>query len=76
MIKVDRGAYPVLLLDDVFSELDERRRKHLTMSFNNMQTIITSTDILDLEELDNIGKSTYYIEDGKEIGRASCRERV
>lgn len=65
IIKKDRGTYPVLLLDDVFSELDGDRRKYLTRSFNNMQTIITSTDILDLDKLNDIGKSTFYIENGE-----------
>ena len=51
IIKEERGLYPVLLLDDVFSELDIERRSYLTRSFNHMQTIITSTDIIDLEEL-------------------------
>lgn len=65
IIKVDRGLYPVLLLDDVFSELDEDRRKYLTMSFNHMQTLITSTDIMDLEEFKEMDKSIFYIRDGK-----------
>lgn len=67
IIKNDRGNYPVLLLDDVFSELDENRRDYLIKSFNNMQTIITSTDLLNLDGLDEIGKSTFYIENG-EVG--------
>jgi len=35
---------PVLLLDDIFSELDEVHRKNLTQLFKNQQTIITSTE--------------------------------
>ncbi len=65
IIKLDKGSYPVLLLDDVFSELDEERRKHLTMSFKDMQTVITSTDIIDLKEFENIDKSIFYIKNGK-----------
>lgn len=65
IIKLDRGNYPVLLLDDVFSELDEERRKYLTMSFNEMQTIITSTDVIDLDELKEADKSIFYIENGR-----------
>ena len=67
LIKKERGVYPVLLLDDVFSELDEERRKYLTRSFNEMQTIITATDVLDLEELQNVERSIFYIEEGKLI---------
>lgn len=36
---------PILLLDDVFSELDAHRRKHLMEMIDQMQTIITTTDV-------------------------------
>jgi len=36
---------PVLLLDDVFSELDELRRDTLSQIFKNQQTIVTTTDL-------------------------------
>ncbi len=36
---------PVLLLDDIFSELDHERRKHLLEVIPKQQTIITTTDI-------------------------------
>ena len=36
--------YPVLILDDVFSELDETRRKCLINNFKNNQVIITSVE--------------------------------
>lgn len=38
-------APPLLLLDDVFSELDITRRAALANHANNYQTIITSTDV-------------------------------
>lgn len=40
-----RGSRPILLLDDVFSELDEDRRMHLFSFIEQQQTIITATDI-------------------------------
>lgn len=67
IIKIERGVYPVLLLDDVYSELDLDRRKYLTESFKDMQTIITSTDIINLDELKELEKSIFYIENGKLI---------
>lgn len=67
LIKRERGMYPVLLLDDVFSELDEERRKYLIRSFKDMQTLITVTDAIAIKELDNIEKSLFYIEDGNLI---------
>lgn len=36
---------PILLLDDVFSELDKSRSKYLIGSFNGTQIFITSTDL-------------------------------
>lgn len=39
-----RGGRPLLLLDDVFSELDGARRHALTESLQNYQTFITTTD--------------------------------
>ncbi len=39
-----RGVSPLLLLDDVFSELDGARRQALTGYLHNYQTFITTTD--------------------------------
>lgn len=64
LIKKEVGSYPVLLLDDVFSELDEDRRKYLVYSFKDMQTILTVTDAVELKDLDNIEKSIFNIENG------------
>jgi DNA replication and repair protein RecF len=37
------GEYPVLLLDDVTSELDEKRQRDLLAYLKPVQTIITAT---------------------------------
>lgn len=37
--------HPIILLDDVFSELDSNRRKHLTEFVTGEQVIITATDM-------------------------------
>lgn len=39
------GQYPILLLDDVFSELDDERRRRLLNFTKKTQTIITCTEI-------------------------------
>lgn len=44
LIEKTRGSSPIFLLDDVFSELDGRRRKALVDSLAGCQTIITTTD--------------------------------
>lgn len=41
-----KGEYPILLLDDVLSELDQKRQARLLQLLdNNIQTFITDTDI-------------------------------
>ncbi|WP_425449242.1 DNA replication/repair protein RecF [Dethiothermospora halolimnae] len=64
LIKEEMGEYPVLLLDDVLSELDHTRRKYLIKTFKDIQTIITSTDNIELEEISKKSKSVFYIKRG------------
>ncbi|AKM82259.1 TPA: DNA replication and repair protein RecF [Candidatus Berkelbacteria bacterium] len=45
-----RGEKPILLLDDIFSELDSERRMHLAKIVQDQQTIITTTDIDHIEK--------------------------
>ena len=44
IIKEKCGEYPVFLLDDLFSELDDKRRRKLTETFSDRQCIITCCD--------------------------------
>lgn len=44
LIKEDTGEYPVLLLDDITSELDKSRRDYLLGKIKGKQVIITCTD--------------------------------
>lgn len=44
LLEAARGATPLLLLDDVFSELDGKRRHALTDHLSAYQTFITTTD--------------------------------
>ena len=37
--------YPVLLLDDVLSELDGKRQEHLLSEISHIQTLITCTGL-------------------------------
>lgn len=48
---------PILLLDDVFSELDAERRKHLMELIANQQTLLTTTEVDK-----NIPKNSYIID--------------
>lgn len=63
-----KHSYPVLLLDDVLSELDITRKRSLfTLIPQQIQTIITTTDINDIK--DYLPKKTriFMINDGKII---------
>lgn len=65
IVKDQIGEYPVLLLDDVLSELDISRQKYILGSINKFQTIITCTGI------DNVNyglyedASMFYVSKGK-----------
>ncbi len=56
------GEWPVLLLDDVMSELDPGRRRQLLRRFEGVQTIVTCTDMSDLADAE-IG-AAYQIDHG------------
>lgn len=45
ILEKETGKMPVVLLDDIFSELDEMRQKHLISNFKKYQMIITSTTV-------------------------------
>ena len=50
IIKELTGEHPVLLLDDVLSELDFSRKRYILSTIGDIQTIITCTGIEDLYE--------------------------
>ena len=56
--------YPILLLDDFMSELDEKRRKNFLENIKDIQVIITCTDKIVLE---NLNYFLYNVVDGKII---------
>ncbi len=45
LIAAEVGEKPVLLLDDIMSELDKTRREYILKSIENMQILITCTDL-------------------------------
>ena len=58
------GEYPVLLLDDFMSELDKNRINNFIKKINDIQVIITCTDII---ELDNLEKNIFNVKNGHVI---------
>ncbi|MFO7818698.1 MAG: DNA replication/repair protein RecF [Halanaerobacter sp.] len=67
-MKSEIGEYPVLLLDDVFSELDDKRSNYLFNTIKNkIQTFITNTNLKRLKDLEQ-EHSIYRIKAGSVIG--------
>jgi len=62
-MKEESGDFPVLLLDDVLSELDDRRKEYLLENISGLQTFITCTD-LNFYKRENPAASVFHIENG------------
>ena len=62
IIKDDIGEYPILLLDDFMSELDEKRIKNFLTNIKNIQVIITCTKNIEIEN-----STSYNIQNGNII---------
>ena len=54
------GEYPILLLDDFMSELDESRRNSLLQYIQDTQVIITCTDKIEMEN-----SKLFYVKNGQ-----------
>lgn len=68
MFKEITGQYPILLLDDVFSELDDIRKNNLLNYIkNDIQTIITTTDLLNIDKSIQENSKLIYIRNGSVI---------
>lgn len=63
------GYYPILILDDVLSELDKDKRAYLIrfLSKNNAQTFLTSTDMEQHQELHNLDLMQFIVRNGTVI---------
>ena len=77
IFKEKDGDYPILLLDDIFSELDvDKRNKLVKYILEDVQTIITTTDI-ELIDSSLVERSkVFVVEDGKIIneGKKECND--
>src|SRR5690554_5624618 len=72
-MKSETGEYPVLLLDDVFSELDKNRRSTLLgLIAGKIQSFITTTDINDIHDLEEFKSKEYSL---FEVNEGKIRER-
>lgn len=58
------GEYPILLLDDVMSELDGHRQNFLIKTFDKVQTIVTTTEMGQLYQDHLINGKLFRISNG------------
>ena len=64
LIREETGEDPVLLLDDVFSELDESRQKYLLQSIEGLQAFVTCTGIEDSVKKYISKDNLFYVKNG------------
>jgi DNA replication and repair protein RecF len=64
LVEEVRGEKPVLLLDDVMSELDVKRQEYLLSRLTDVQTIITATDELPYNGIKEKEVKRLYVENG------------
>lgn len=68
VFKEVKSTYPILLLDDVFSELDDEKKNNLLEYLHlNLQTIITTTDLNNIDEDIKKSAKLIHIHNGKII---------
>jgi len=66
LMKAETGEYPVLLLDDVLSELDDNRQTHLLTAIQDkVQTFLTTTSLSGVARQLIHDPKVFYIETGK-----------
>jgi len=64
LIKEETGEYPVVLLDDVMSELDPQRQKFVLENISRIQAFITCTHLTGAMEKRYIHGKVFYINSG------------
>ncbi|OKL37404.1 DNA replication/repair protein RecF [Domibacillus mangrovi] len=65
LIQSEIGEYPILLLDDVLSELDDYRQSHLLNTIHGkVQTFVTTTNTDGIEHATLNAASAYNVTDG------------
>lgn len=64
LINSETGDFPILLLDDVMSELDENRQKYLMNSIKNVQTFITCTNDIHFRNFLDSSSKYFKVENG------------
>jgi DNA replication and repair protein RecF len=66
LIREEVGEYPILLLDDVLSELDPYRQSHLLKTiFPKVQTFVTTTSVEGIDDHTLSNAAIFYVEQGE-----------
>jgi len=65
LVKGEVGEYPVLLLDDVMSELDLKRQSYLVNNLKSVQTFITTTMMDNLKDLKPENRNIFTVSKGQ-----------
>ena len=64
-MKEETGEYPILLLDDVMSELDDSRQLHLLETIEGkVQTFLTTTTLEHVRNKMTVEPAIYYVAQG------------
>ncbi|WP_270598564.1 DNA replication/repair protein RecF [Enterococcus asini] len=65
LMKEETGEYPILLLDDVMSELDDSRQLHLLETIEGkVQTFLTTTTLEHVKNKMTVEPTIYYVTQG------------
>ncbi len=64
LLRQQKEDAPVLLLDDVFSELDRQRQRMLLIAVQGCQTFLTCTHLEELTEAGVLQMQVYHVADG------------
>jgi len=65
LIHAEIGEYPILLLDDVLSELDDYRQSHLLNTIQGkVQTFVTTTSVDGIDHQTLKEASAFYVKEG------------
>ncbi|MFV0558905.1 MAG: DNA replication/repair protein RecF [Enterococcus sp.] len=66
LIKEETGEYPILLLDDVMSELDDSRQLHLLETIEGkVQTFLTTTTLAHVKNKMTVEPQIFNVQQGK-----------
>lgn len=66
LMKEETGEYPILLLDDVMSELDDTRQLHLLETIEGkVQTFLTTTTLEHVKNKMTVEPEIFYVQQGE-----------